>query len=272
MTTLKQITTMKKITLLFLMIFGSIFNSFAQFSTGFEGSTSAPAGWSVINGGGPNTFIFAVGTPGSAHGGTQAAQISYSSTNPTANDDYLVTPQITVTAGVNDRITYFVKNQDPAYVEAYEVRLSTTTALPASAFSVVLTPIANAPNTWTQFTLNLSAYVGQSVYIGFHAVSGDKFRLLFDDVVNDSAGLGTDTFDSSAFKYYPNPVKNLLNLSFDQEISSVEIFNLLGQKVKSNTVNAANDVQVDMSSLANGPYMVKVISNNKMKTIKVIKE
>ena len=83
--------------------------------------------------------------------------------------------------------------------------------------------------------------------------------------------LGTTPFDSTSFSYYPNPVKNILNLSYNQEISSVEVFNLLGQKVSTNKINA-NDAQVDMSNLANGAYMVKVTSNDQVKTIKVIKE
>jgi hypothetical protein len=83
--------------------------------------------------------------------------------------------------------------------------------------------------------------------------------------------LGTNPFDSTNFTYYPNPVKNVLNLSYNQEISSVEVFNLLGQKVSINTINA-NDAQVDMSHLSSGTYMVKVTSDNQVKTIKVVKE
>ena len=174
---------MKKITLLFLFMIGSVTVAFGQFSENFDAATTAPAGWSVINGGGANGFIFAAGAPGSAFSAPNAAQINY---NATAHDDYLVTPQITVTAGVNDRLTYYVKNQDPAYVEDYEVKLSTTTAT-AVDFTVVLTAQAAAPNAWSQFTIDLTPYVGQSIYIGFHAVSTDKFRLLFDNVVNDTA-------------------------------------------------------------------------------------
>jgi hypothetical protein len=85
------------------------------------------------------------------------------------------------------------------------------------------------------------------------------------------ASLGNNTFDNANFSYYPNPVKNTLNLSYNQEISNVEIFNLLGQKVNSNVINA-NQAQVDMSNLSNGVYLVKVISNNQSKTIRVIKE
>jgi hypothetical protein len=62
-----------------------------------------------------------------------------------------------------------------------------------------------------------------------------------------------------------------LNLSYNQEISNVEIFNLLGQRVNSNNINA-NEAQVDMSNLSNGVYLVKVTSNNQEKTIRVIKE
>ena len=84
-------------------------------------------------------------------------------------------------------------------------------------------------------------------------------------------GLGNDSFDNSNFTYYPNPVKNTLNLSYNQEISNVEIFNLLGQKVITNKVNA-NTAQIDMSNLSKGAYMVRVTSNDQTKTIKVIKE
>ena len=84
-------------------------------------------------------------------------------------------------------------------------------------------------------------------------------------------GLGNEGFDNSNFSYYPNPVKNTLNLSYNQEISSVEVFNLLGQKVSSNNFNA-NTAQIEMSNLSKGAYMVRVTSNNQVKTIKVIKE
>lgn len=169
---------------LLLALFALPFLGNAQFFENFDAGTTAPAGWTVINGGDTATFIFGEGAPGSAFSQPNAAQINYSTA---AHDDYLVTPAITVTAGVNDKLTYFVKNQDPAYVESYEVKLSTTTAT-AAAFTTTLTALAEAPSAWTQFKLDLSQYVGQTVYVGFHATSTDKFRLLFDDV----RSFGTD--------------------------------------------------------------------------------
>jgi len=85
------------------------------------------------------------------------------------------------------------------------------------------------------------------------------------------ASLANDSFNNANFAFYPNPVKNTLNLSYNKEISNVEVFNLLGQKVISNTINAT-EAQINMSGLAKGAYMVKVTSDNQVKTVKVIKE
>ncbi len=170
---------MKKLLLATLFAIPMVAN--AQFSQNFDGGTSTPAGWTVINGGAASTFIFSAGAPGSAFSQPNAAQINY---DAEAHDDYLVTPAITVTAGLNDRLSYFVKNQDPAYVEDYEVRIATANTAAAFATGTVIKANAPAPDTWTNVVLDLTPYVGQTIYVGFHATSADKFRLLFDNVVS----------------------------------------------------------------------------------------
>jgi GEVED domain/Secretion system C-terminal sorting domain/Cleaved Adhesin Domain len=170
------------------MLFAITSQTNAQFSENFDASLSIPTNWTVIDGG-DSTFgssgSFQVSSPvggNQVHSAPNSVQISYTAS---AHDDYLVTPAINVTAGVSDRLTYWVKNQDAPYNEAYAVKLSTTTAT-ASAFTTILTPTALAPNSWTKFSLDLTSFIGQTVYIGFHATSTNMFRLLFDDIVNDS--------------------------------------------------------------------------------------
>jgi hypothetical protein len=85
------------------------------------------------------------------------------------------------------------------------------------------------------------------------------------------ASLANGSIDNANFTFYPNPVKNVLNLSYNKEISNVEVYNLLGQKVSTDSVNA-NNAQIDMSDLSNGTYIVKVTSDNHVKTIKVVKQ
>jgi Secretion system C-terminal sorting domain len=83
--------------------------------------------------------------------------------------------------------------------------------------------------------------------------------------------LATDTFDNANFTFRPNPVVDVLNLQYNKAITSVSVYNIVGQEVIAKTVNA-NMSQVDMSALPSGTYMVKVTSNNEVKTIKVVKE
>ncbi|WP_162147254.1 DVUA0089 family protein [Flavobacterium enshiense] len=83
--------------------------------------------------------------------------------------------------------------------------------------------------------------------------------------------LGTAQFDATSFKAYPNPVRNVLNVSYSSEISSVEVYNMLGQKVLTKTLNIAQG-QIDMSNLNAGNYIVKVTAEGLTKTIKVVKQ
>lgn len=85
------------------------------------------------------------------------------------------------------------------------------------------------------------------------------------------ASLATSTFDNASFVAYPNPVKDVLNLSYTQNIDKVQVVNLLGQEVITKSINAAQS-QIDMSNLPIGTYLVRVTANDEVKTIKVIKE
>ena len=85
------------------------------------------------------------------------------------------------------------------------------------------------------------------------------------------ASLATSTFDNASFSAQPNPVKDILNLSYNKNITNVAVYNLLGQVVINKAVNNTES-KIDMSELTSGAYMVKVTADNQVKTIKVIKE
>ena len=83
--------------------------------------------------------------------------------------------------------------------------------------------------------------------------------------------LSASSFDNASFVAYPNPVKDVLNLSYSSEITSVKVINLLGQEVISRKVNNTTS-QIDMTSLTAGAYIVNVTVGDVVKTIKVIKQ
>lgn len=108
-------------------------------------------------------------------------------------------------------------------------------------------------------------------YFGFNAYSEADQNRLFVDNISVSNPLKNGDFIKEDFKFSPNPVKGILNLSYNQNISDVVVYNLLGQKVMESTINAAS-TQVDMSGLTNGSYLVKVSSESHTKTIKILKQ
>ncbi|MFT5862171.1 MAG: subtilisin-like proprotein convertase family protein [Flavobacteriales bacterium] len=76
---------------------------------------------------------------------------------------------------------------------------------------------------------------------------------------------------AAGFNFYPNPVENLLNLSAQENIQTVEIYNLLGQSVAKTSPDALN-ATMDMSNLTTGVYLVNVTINNQTGAYRVIKQ
>lgn len=83
--------------------------------------------------------------------------------------------------------------------------------------------------------------------------------------------LSNEDFNSNSFTAYPNPVRDILNISYTSEISSVRVINMIGQEVISRNINATS-TQVDMSELSAGTYIVNVTVGDSVKTLKVVKQ
>ncbi len=83
--------------------------------------------------------------------------------------------------------------------------------------------------------------------------------------------LGNDEFNNLNFAYYPNPTSSTLNITYSKVISEIQVTNMLGQVIMTKKTNEM-DVQVDLSTLAEATYFVKVTSEGKEKIIKIIKK
>lgn len=84
--------------------------------------------------------------------------------------------------------------------------------------------------------------------------------------------LGTDHLAlSEKLRFYPNPVKSILNIENDTPISTIEVFTLTGQAVLKQTVNTKS-AQINLSKLSSGIYLVRISYKNTVKTFKIIKE
>ncbi|WP_309641907.1 Ig-like domain-containing protein [Flavobacterium sp.] len=109
---------------------------------------------------------------------------------------------------------------------------------------------------------------GQTVTFTLTNVAGIS---CFQSTSITCSNLANASFETDTFKSFPNPVNNVLNLTSSNTINNVVIINALGQYI-SNKSYDSKSIQIDMSNLMSGIYMIKASSNNKTKTIKIIKD
>lgn len=168
-------------------------------------------------------------------------------------------------AAAADKYTIYA-NTSPSLDGATQLLevFSKTTVEPTVAETGFYNYIAEIPSS---FNGQDQVYV---IIVGYTNNGFASYALGVDDFKVEYA-LGTPSHDLNRLKVYPNPVSDVLNLSFDQNISSVDVYNLVGQKMIAKTIDATN-ASLDMSKLSAGTYLVKIMANDSVKTIKVIKK
>lgn len=83
--------------------------------------------------------------------------------------------------------------------------------------------------------------------------------------------LKTTDFDSSNFVLYPNPTNSNINVSLlnsSEAINTIEIHDLLGKKIKEVLNSSSNDVNIDVSDLSKGIYLVQITTQSDLKITK----
>ena len=95
---------------------------------------------------------------------------------------------------------------------------------------------------------------------GYSLISKDTVRFVLSDC---SSSIGLSKPEVTGFEFYPSPTKNLLTLEFDasfeNNFSSIAIFNHAGQKIISKPINH-NMEYVDVSKLSPGIYIINIYS------------
>lgn len=135
--------------------------------------------------------------------------------------------------------------------------------------------ISQNTSTWTTIPLSMQASgnTGTIRTLQFGGLSGynrltDGSTLMLDNWTIDLSFLSVKNTNNVTFSAYPNPAKNVLNITASEEVSSVSILSLDGKVVTTSTSNT-----VDVSTLTNGVYMYEVTTVNGKKAInKFVKE
>jgi hypothetical protein len=73
------------------------------------------------------------------------------------------------------------------------------------------------------------------------------------------------------FSYYPNPIKDVLNLNADHIISEIRIYDLLGGEVFTQNIQSTQTT-LNLAHLPSGVYIARMMVNGQIETFKLIKK
>jgi hypothetical protein len=165
----------------FLINVDATLNGFSDFySYSFEDwipytpSAFPPVGWQIYNINGGNQWVHSITE---YHSGNGCARCGYDS----ANNDWLATPGIIVNPG--GVFSLWVDTFDYGD-DTYQIYMSTVGNTPADflAGTLLANIVEPVPTVYTQYTFDMSAYVGQMVYFAIRYIGLNAWHICVDDV------------------------------------------------------------------------------------------
>ncbi len=94
-----------------------------------------------------------------------------------------------------------------------------------------------------------------------------------DIMVYGDVSAGIHQIEKTSFNIFPNPVSqgNLLNISADASINSIELFDITGKSLIFNTYNnSEKTITLDINGLMSGVYILRLNSENIISSKKII--
>lgn len=185
---------------------------------------------------------------------TNACAFSTSWYNPVGmSNDWMWTPMIGPLPA-NCVLSWKARAYDPLYPDGYEVRIMNSFGPPTGGTGVIGNQISNSAvifstpaegtGAWVPHTFDLSAYAGQSIWVGFRNISNDMFLLVIDDIkveaiLNYDANItGVDTVT----EYTLIPKSQVSPLPLEGTIQSAGLMGITNVGLKVDVYNSANSL------------------------------
>lgn len=123
-----------------------------------------------------------------------------------------------------------------------------------------------ARTTWVEEKIDLSDYIGQSIKVRFILKSDGGVRkdgFYFDDfrilsIIDTVSTAGIANLTNSVVSIYPNPSNGELTIKNAAVNDNVTVYDIRGLLVFSSKITEMNETKIDLSSLSNGSYFVKI--------------
>lgn len=126
----------------------------------------------------------------------------------------------------------------------------------------------DAMNGKNQLPQNIPLVDGTTYYAVFIGSNGCVSLPTAIDIV---ITLGTNDFDLTMLRYWPNPVNDVLSISYKEAILEVQVFDLNGRLVITKQFNET-EVQLDFAHLSSATYMLNIKTKENSQFVKVVKK
>ncbi|GAB4337614.1 MAG: hypothetical protein OHK0038_16070 [Flammeovirgaceae bacterium] len=153
-------------------------------------------------------------------------------------------------------------NKDGDFLDTGEQIVSRT-----SSSSGTLTTTFTVPTTATTGTTRMRVSMKESAYptscetFTYGEVEDYTINIVASGSSSVETSDATPEFENEVsleVNVYPNPVVRELSLDANSEIQSVEVYNMTGARVMNVSVNQETSIRLDVSSLDNGMYVIRV--------------
>ena len=197
-------------------------------------------------------------------------------------DNWLVMGPVDLTSSNDAELTWKVRGIDPSWCEEnYSVYISTYSnsgGILGDGNAVVYNETISSllgdgcGNTFGERSLDISAAAGNLVYIALrHHDASDWYQLNIDDVAVTSSTMSIDEIELGILHSYDKTSKLLKIQSSSDLITGVEIYDLNGRMIQSNSGNEPS-MMISFESFENGIYIVNVSTEVGQKSIKLLKQ
>ena len=179
--------------------------------------------------------------------------------------DYLMTPEIHTTTSMNFSFDYATYGGS-ASSSTFRVGYASTNNINNFTW---LTPVTVTEDIegFERYSANIPS---GAKYIAIQATEIGEFQywfwmypnyVLLDNItIAEGDGIEDITSEDNV-SIYPNPANNVINVNASSNINTVEVFNMMGQKVAAFDANDTN-VQINTTALSNGMYMMRITTEN----------
>ncbi len=217
-----------------------------------------------------NSFVVA------PHRGSKQAVLEWdSSESPSAQDQTLITPVLSITRPTVLQFWTWAQYGTDGY-DHFSVRVyDTYNGTWEDKWDAVDMPYGQINQYTEPISIDLDEYIGRNIKIGFRGYNIFGENLAFDWFVDDVKVIPTDTTDVNVnelaavkFNVYPNPATDKVVIEAQNDIQQLTLMGIKGEILEDRKINS-NKVELNLEGYSKGMYVVRIVTEDGVATRKI---